>query len=383
MMQTIFDKYKEEEISELLAIIALHISENRSKQHILKELKCDEELYSIAKARIKGCSKNRDAAKLFFNLEDLRFATPDLVADYRASKLKCKIIADIGCSTGFQTFAFARVCEKVYAVDLDSRKIEYAKHNAKRLGLTNIEFIHGDALDDTIIWKLKNAQIIFCDPERLPEESERSFERVRPNATEFLRKYSKITDRICLEFPPQIKTIPFDCEKEYLSVNHELNRLNLYFGALKKCNRSVTILPERKSLCFIGAADITPVKSQVKKYVYEVDEAIEKAELKGFFSSLFKDAGVIISSKGFFLTSKNKLNSEFFTNSFEIVGECEKNKSAIINLLKKNNTGKAIIRYSIKPNEYWKERTFLEKELKGTETMSLFDFGKIYLCKKI
>ena len=46
---------------------------------------------------------------------------------------------------------------------------------------------------------------------------------------------------VCIELPPQIKDIPFDCEIEYLSVNHELNRLNLYFGELKKCKLSAVI----------------------------------------------------------------------------------------------------------------------------------------------
>jgi len=382
-MPTIFDKYKEDDIRNILAIVTLHIAEGRNKQHILNEAKCEEEFYSIAKARIKGSPKNSNAGKLYFNLEDLRFATPDIVAEYRASRLQCNVIADIGCSTGFQSFAFAKICKKVYAVEFDSRKLEYAKKNAEILGINNIEFIHGDALDDTVIWKLKSAEIIFCDPERLPEESERSLERIRPNTTELLRKYSKITDKICLEFPPQIKTIPFDCEKEYLSVEHGLNRLNLYFGGLKKCNVAVMLLPKRQSLCFNGEKDLVQVKSAVKRYVYEADEAIEKAGLNGFFSSMFKDTGIILSQKGFFLSSKHLLDSEFFKNRFEVIGECEKEKSKIISLLKTHDAGKAIIRYTIDPKEYWKERATLEKELDGKETIHLFYFGKIYLCKKI
>lgn len=382
-MQTILDKYNDEKLSKILAIITLHLSENRSKQHILKELKCEEELYSIAKARVKGSQKNRDAGKLYFNEDDLRFATPDIVAEYRASKLKCDVIAEIGCSIGFQTFAFAKTCKKVYAVDSDERKIAYAKKNAEKLGLKNIEFIHGDALDDTVIWQLKDAKVIFCDPERLPEESARSVDKIRPNANELLRKYSKITDRIAMEFPPQIKGIPFDCEKEYLSVNHELNRLNLYFGSLKKCKKSVTLLPEKISICYNEDKDLVPMKTSVRRYVYESDEAIDKAELKGFFASQFQDTGVIPAAKGLFLTSNQKINSEFFKNKFEVLGECENEKEKIIQLLKSLGAGKAIIRYVIDPKDYWKERNELEKELEGKEIINLFDFGKIYLCKKI
>ena len=34
----------------------------------------------LARARLKGKEKFKDASKLFFNLSDLRFATPDVVA---------------------------------------------------------------------------------------------------------------------------------------------------------------------------------------------------------------------------------------------------------------------------------------------------------------
>lgn len=382
-MPSIFDKYNDEKLSEILVIITLHLAENRSKQHILKELKCEEELYSIAKARTKGLDKNKNAGKLYFNEDDLRFATPEIVADYRASRLQCNVIADLGCSIGFQTFAFAKTCKKVYAIDLDLRKITYAKKNAERLGLTNIEFIHGDALDDTIITKIKNADVVFCDPERLPEETERSIDRIRPNADLMLKKYSRITDRICMEFPPQIKNVPFDCEKEYISVNHEVNRLNLYFGNLKKSNRSVTILPERKSLLYNEAKDLALTHSQIKRYVYEVDEAIDKADIKGFFASMLPEASVIPAAKGFFLTSKQIINSEFFKNRFEVVNECEKGRKNIIDSIAKLDAGKIIIRYNIDPLNYWRERAYFERNLLGKDTIYIFDFGKIYLCKKI
>lgn len=382
-MQTIFDKYGEERITKLLSIVTLHIAEGRGKEHILSELGCEEELYSIAKARIKGSLKNKDAAKLYFNETDLRFATSDVIAEYRATRLKCNVIADIGCSTGFQSIAFAKTCKKVYAIDLDFRKIEYAKRNAKKLGITNIEFIHGDALDDTILHKIKDSEIIFCDPERLPEETERNIESIRPNIKIFFKKYEKITDRIALELPPQIRSIPFDCEKEYLSVNHELNRLNLYFGSLKKCNRSVMMLPQKKSICFNGTNDLKLTKVNVRKYVYEVDQAVERAELTGYLASTHGDLGLISSDKGVFLSSKDKISADFFAAAFEVLDECEKDKEKILYFLKKNDAIKVIIRYNIDPAEYWKERTAFEKGLTGKETVYLFNFGKIYLCKKL
>jgi len=45
----------------------------------------------------------------------LRFATPADVAKYRAERLYCNIIAEIGAGIGGQTIAFAEKCRKVIA----------------------------------------------------------------------------------------------------------------------------------------------------------------------------------------------------------------------------------------------------------------------------
>ena len=128
--------------------------------------------------------------------------------------------------------------QKVIAIEVDKRKHEYAKQNAKILGIKNIEFINNDALK---LEKIPKADIIFCETEREAEEKERKIENIKPDIKKLLKKYEKTTKDVCIELPPQIKDIPFDCEIEYLSVNHELNRLNLYFGELKKCKLSAVI----------------------------------------------------------------------------------------------------------------------------------------------
>ncbi|WP_243684043.1 hypothetical protein [Methanosarcina barkeri] len=41
--------------------------------------------------------------------------------------------------------------------------------------------------------------------------------------------------------PPE--RIPFDCEKEYISLDGQLNRLTLYLGGLKQYDRMAVALP--------------------------------------------------------------------------------------------------------------------------------------------
>src|SRR3989344_3817263 len=166
----------------------------------------------------KAGSKHSKAGKLHYREEDMRWATHELAAEYRAQRLKCKVIVDIGCGIGFQSFAFAKTCKKVYGIEIDQEKIKLAEKNAQILGWKNIEFIPGDALSEKVISQLQKVEIVFCDPERSPEERKRNVSTIKPSIPELLKKYGALTENIAIEFPPQIIEIPFDCEREYLSI---------------------------------------------------------------------------------------------------------------------------------------------------------------------
>ncbi|MBI2669490.1 methyltransferase domain-containing protein [Candidatus Woesearchaeota archaeon] len=142
----------------------------------------------------------KEVAKNALSLsEDIRFGTPELVADYRAERLQCKVIADLGCGVGFQTIAFAKTCQKVFAAEKDQRKLEYAQKNAELAGLKNIEFMHGDVVDQAIVKRLAECEIVFCDTER-PLEEKRSLERISPNPVKLVEAYSQITSKMAIEY---------------------------------------------------------------------------------------------------------------------------------------------------------------------------------------
>ncbi|MCX6688342.1 MAG: methyltransferase domain-containing protein [Methanoregula sp.] len=56
-------------------------------------------------------------------------------------------LLDIGCGTGKVSIAAAPLVKQVYAVDRRKEAIRYAKVQAKAAGITNIEFVCGEALD--------------------------------------------------------------------------------------------------------------------------------------------------------------------------------------------------------------------------------------------
>ncbi len=320
----------------------------------------------------KALLKHSQAAKLTFTADDIRWATPEIVANYRAQRLKCHTIADLGCGIGFQAFAFAKTCQKVYAVDIDKQKILRAKHNAEILGLKNIIFIYGDALDPLVINKLKDLDIVFCDPERAVTEEKRSLQQLSPPISELLASYLPLTKKIAFELPPQIQNFQLNGEQEYFSVDGELNRLTIYLNELKHADRSAVILPGSYRLHSDKTATLRKSAS-LHPFLYEIDPAVVKADLLAELSQA-TEAELYTREPLVLFTSSKKIKSHFFKNSFQAVQIPFKPKD-ILEALQKQNVGKVILRYNISPQQYWQERKKIESALKGSTTIHLFRVG--------
>lgn len=369
----------EKNIKEAMELLNL----NASRDIIIE--KFDEETFELAKARIKGKEKHPKAEKLFMNLDDLRWATPYVIAEYRAKRLSCKKIADLGCGVGFQTFSFAKHSKKVIAIDIDKRKIEFAKLNAKALGIKNIEFIHGDVLSKQVIEKLKDVNIVFCDPERLPSETARTVKTMKPDIEKLLKLYSQITPNIAIEFPPMIRKIPFECEKEYVSLNGQLNRLNLYFGSLRRRNASAVILPHGTVLHSSALKNIVSEEDKVPKIMkclFEVDPAVVKAGLVAELLIAMKGAYVYEWNDSVFLTSE-KPHKNDFVKTYKVLEVVEDKFEKIVEVLKRQKAGKVVLRVTVSPKDYWTERNKYEKKLSGEKEVHLFVFDKAVIAEKL
>lgn len=315
------------------------------------------------------------------NKEGLQLSTPEIVAAYIAKRLKTDIIADLGCGIGGQVIFFARECKKVYAVERNPEKLEYAKKNCELYGVSNVEFILGDALSESVRDMVSDADIIFSDPARPLSEKERTLSNLEPPITEILRLYSDITPELAFHAPPQMppERIALDCEREYLSLNGQLNRLTLYFGALKRCERSAVVLPGEAHLCSSGAAAIR--MGDLKDHVYEPEPSVVKAELLNELAHAMEEIGDEIffykgDAKRTLLTSSKHIESPFFKDAYTVVGKTEMDVSAIKELLKSERAGKVVLRFDIEPERYWDVRKKLEEGLAGSRTLHVFGFGK-------
>lgn len=89
-------------------------------------------------------------------------ATPEKIALDQAKKMDCKTVVDGFCGVGGNTIAFARICDKVFAIEKDKKRIKMARRNATLYGVEDkITFILGDFFIEAP--KIK-AEGIFLDP---------------------------------------------------------------------------------------------------------------------------------------------------------------------------------------------------------------------------
>ncbi|MDF1533036.1 MAG: class I SAM-dependent methyltransferase [Methanosarcinaceae archaeon] len=330
---------------------------------------------------------------LYSDKDGIRFATPKVVAEYRAKRLKCKTLADISCGIGGQTIFFAKECDLVYAVEIDPKKIEYARKNCELHDIDNVVFICGDALSPDVMEQISKVDVIFSDPARPAEEDMRKVMSLEPGIPNVMSAYSDKTDNFVFEAPPQMPPdrIPFDCEREYLSLDGQLNRLTLYFGNLKQCERSAVSLPDGT---YIGSTDTTyDIKEtqNIKKYAYEPQPSVVKAEmLPQLAGSIKKDIANVdvelfkIDKKRLLLTSNTQFKNGMIKHNYSVFQVTDFEPKAINSILKRHDVGTVVLRAGVGPADYWTIRNKIENGLSGENTIHLFvKDEKAILCEVI
>jgi 16S rRNA G966 N2-methylase RsmD len=354
-----------------------------NKESIAKSIKgFNEEIFSIAKARIKNAREKKINPGLIFTEDDLRFCTNQSIAGYRAERLKCGTIIDIGCGIGIQAIEFAKRCKKVIAIEKDKRKIEFAKENAEISKIKNIEFINDDAIK--ALENIKSADIIFWDPERPESEKERGLESLKPSFSELKEKAHKITKDIAIEVPPQIEKdkIKEECELEYASVDNKLNRLTLYLGKLKRCSISVVSLPSKERIEYNDERImLSEYADEVKDFIYEIDTAVVKSGLTGLLIDKIKNLFWIKLQDKTYATSEQEIKSSFL-KEYQVIGTLAKDE--LKRFLFKYKIANTIIHGSIAERDYADLRSSIQSGLEGTKTAHLFlDKDKIIVALKV
>lgn len=337
-----------------------------------------DEIIEIARARIKARDKF-SRTNLWMDMEGLRYATHEAVAEYRAERVKPESIADVSCGIGIQLIFFAKYAEKAYAIDIDERKLLYAEKNAEKYGVhEKIRFIRGDSLSSEVIEQV-DADVIFSDPARPPQMPERRLEDLLPSPLKIYEAYRHKTDAFIFDLPPQIRRekIPWKGEFEYIDLFGALNRLTFYMEPLARAERSAVLLPQGVRLESKPDLEDIVEWGEPLQYLYEIPQAIDHADL---INELFHIVGgtlymLLREKRRVLATSSEEIKSEYFKRAYIITGITKFHPVRINDFLRKNGYGRATLRVSIPDTAYWSFRRRIESGLKGEKRAFVFQYG--------
>lgn len=366
----------EEFIEQAVEMIKRGLDERKIRARLPRE-KADE-ILEIAKARIRAKDKF-SRTDLWMDLEGLRYATHEVVAEYRAERIKPKSIADVSCGIGIQLIFFAKYAEKAYAIDINEKKLFYAMKNAEKYGVRDkITFIHGDSLSEEVV-KQVDAEIIFSDPARPPEMPERRLEDLLPSPIEIYESYKHKTDAFIFDLPPQIRRerVPWKGEFEYIDLYGTLNRLTFYFEPLAKAERSAVMLPKGVRLESNPSLEsIVEWSGEVKDYLYEIPQGIDYADLiNELFHAVKGNLWMLIREKRRTIaTSNDEIESEYFKRRYIVRKVLNFHPVKINDFLKREGYGRVTLKISIPDKDYWRFRRRVEQGLRGEKRAYLFKF---------
>jgi trimethylguanosine synthase len=228
-----------------------------SMDNNLVDIQDDPNLKKYIKQRYFLFSLYDEGIKL--DRESWYSVTPEIIAEYVAKRIKAGVVIDGFCGVGGNIIQFAKTNKVVIASDIDSNKVEMAKHNAKIYGVdSKIEFIASDFLK---LSKVK-ADAVFVSPpwggtDYSKDADYSIFTSVYPDIRAILRQSLSISDNVAMFLPRNIKLAElaelfddyfekarmvspacFSIEIESVEINDKSKGLIVYFGKFSCIKKS-------------------------------------------------------------------------------------------------------------------------------------------------
>jgi 16S rRNA G966 N2-methylase RsmD len=165
------------------------------------------------------------------------------LAAHFAERFKDLNVLETCTGGGFTTISLARTAKHVFTVEIDKSIQKQAISNVEKADLlTNVSFIHGNILDQSLLDNLPSVDAVFIDPDWSATGPDHVYSfthsNTKPPADTVLSKIFEITENVAIVLPPLIEVQEFnnlpvhEREKLYLGASHEL--FCLYFGKLIK-----------------------------------------------------------------------------------------------------------------------------------------------------
>ncbi|NET74357.1 MAG: SAM-dependent methyltransferase, partial [Sphaerospermopsis sp. SIO1G2] len=239
-------------------------------------------LLETVRLRQKGGRKFSKAADMLFEHDALQQASGEEIALYRAGRFKSasiRTIADLCCSLGGDSLAFARVGQ-VWGVDRDFARLMLAQHNTAVYGLHHtFTPIQADLLELPPL----PVQGLFFDPARRTADGKRIFSTADYHPPlSVIDRWREVVPSAAVKISPGVRyeELPPEAEAEFISVDGEVKECVLWYGRLHSgVARRATLLPSQETITTEDLPDGRPDICLPRTYLYEPDGAAIRAHL--------------------------------------------------------------------------------------------------------
>lgn len=257
------------------------------------------------------------AERMLFTAAGLEQATRLSVAALHAGRFRdagLTRIADLGSGIGADALAMAAIELKVTAVELDEVTAALAAFNLAPW--PNATVVHHDATT----FDLTGFDAAWLDPARRSASKRLSDPADWTPSLEFAFGLASRLP-IGVKLGPGIdrELIPADCEAQWVSVDHEVVELGVWFGALARegVGRAALVITRDGSFELSARGDSDDVEAgELGTYVYEPDGAVIRARLIG---DLGRSIGArMLDAQIAYLTS-DEASSTPFASCFRVI----------------------------------------------------------------
>lgn len=363
-------KSVDEEINEIAAKIHLGYGPEKINRDRNPEFKY---LFEFAKSRIRVSRKFSQAAHLFLDYYSSLYSTPEIVGKYRANRLKGRYIIDAGSGAGMQDIMFS-LSSDVSGIEINRSRYLMSMLNRKPYG-SDANFLCEDFFDYNGDF---NGKIIFSDPLRPQNSREKVFSQLSPDPVDIVKGRQGISG-YAIDLPPHMKweNIPLEGEKEYISVNGNLNRLTLYSPSLSVGKATAVLLPENRVISGKPEEFQHSIESVLKnmEYLFVPDISVLSAGLLN--KVIDPDWKLIYSDSRRSVFSGNSIYEQFAGKQYAILDYSA--SLDILPKLKKFDAGKIYFRFSMQPEETYRYKNKIEPELTGKKNIYIFKSDKKYI----
>ncbi len=361
------------EINNIVNLIGNGYDKNTLSKRYSKNF---EFLYEFAKSRIKIKNKFSGYKFLFMDYYSSMYSTPEIIGKYRSEKLKDNDIVDIGAGSGMQSIMLS-LNSDVTGIEKDRSRYLMSNINEKVYN-SNAKFINSDFFELNHDYYNK---IIFSDPLRPKTSEERLFSDLVPDPEVIIKRLDNIKGYV-FDLPPQMKwnNIKLNGEKEYISINGNINRLTLYSKSISANNVLAVMLPENIKIsgepCDFNY-DIENIGND--GYLYLPDISLIYSKL--LYKIIGDDFHLIYTDNKRYVFTGNKNIKNFFGKKYNILSVTDKNN--ILGELKKLNAKKIFLRFNITPEEYYKMKNSVENLLSGDRNIFIFENFNSYILTEL